>query len=242
MKSTSSTKVGAGMTEPIAVGIVHASRVIREGIGDLLKRHPDVRVVGMFGDAREVLQQPPVEGYVLLYDLGTARQGTVDLLKELHQRLPQVKILMFDVADDDQIIIECIDLGASGCVLQDAPLEELLEAVRSVWKGKPVMSPRCVTSLFAYVAKLRTGDNPAPSAHLTSREDQVLRLIAQGLANKEIAQMLHLQPQTVKNYVHMILEKLDMRSRLEVIKHLRAGKFQPVPAGPDVKNVGDRFS
>ncbi len=215
------------MEEPIAVGIVHASRFIREGIGELLKRHSGVRVVGAFGDAREVLQQPPAEEYVLLYDLGTARQTGEDLLKELRQRLPRVKILMFDVADNDRLIIECIDLGASGCILQGASLEELLEAVRSVWKGKPVLSPQCVTSMFAYVAKLHAGDNPAPTEHLTMREDEVLRLLAQGLSNKEIAQRLYLQPQTVKNYVHLILQKLDMRSRLEVIRQLRSGRFQP---------------
>jgi DNA-binding NarL/FixJ family response regulator len=223
------------MEESIAIGIVHASRFIREGIGELLKRHPGVRVVGAFGDAREVLQQPPAEECLLLYDLGTARQTGEDLLKELRQRLPQVKILMFDVADNDQLIIECIDLGASGCILQGASLEELLEAARSVWKGKPVLSPRCVTSLFAYVAKLHAGDNPAPTDHLTKREDEVLRLIAQGLSNKEIAQRLYLQPQTVKNYVHLILQKLDMRSRLEVIRQLRAGRFQPAPSGPHVE-------
>jgi len=220
-----SMEAGAGMQEPIAVGIVHASRFIREGIGELLRRHPGIRVVGTFGDAREVLQQPSAEECVLLYDLGTARQDGEDLLKELRQRLPQVKILMFDVADNDQLIIECIDLGASGCVLQAAPLEELLEAVRSVWKGKPVLSPRCVTSLFAYVARLHAGDNPAPTERLTRREDEVLRLMAQGLTNKEIAQKLYLQPQTVKNYVHTVLEKLDMRSRLEVIRRLRSGKL-----------------
>lgn len=212
------------MGEQIPVGIVHASRLIREGTRDLLTRQPEVRVVGTFGAAREVMDQPFNDDHVLIYDLGTARQDGAAALIELHQRLPRAKILMFNVTDDDQAIIECVHVGASGCILQDATLEDLLAAIRSIARGTPHSSPRVITSLFSYVASLQRGDDRLPPQPLTRREEQILQLVAQGLSNKEIAQKLFLRPQTVKNYVHLVLQKLDVRSRLEIIRQLRSGK------------------
>jgi DNA-binding NarL/FixJ family response regulator len=208
------------------VAIVHASRLIREESRDLLTRQPGIRVVGTFRSARDVLQQPPAGAHVLLFDLSTARQDGPALMMELHQRVPHARILMFNVVDDDQAIIECVHVGASGCILQDASLEDLLTAIRSVALGTPYSSPRVITSLFAYVASLQAGqDRPRPFP-LTKREEQILELIAGGLSNKEIAQRLSLQPQTVKNYVHLVLQKLDLRNRFDVIKLLRSGKRQ----------------
>ncbi len=160
------------MAEPTTVGIVHASPLIREGVRGLLSHHADMRVVGTFRDAREVLAQPIEADHILLYDLGTARQDGAALMMELHHRLPRSKILIFNVIDDDQAIIECVRVGASGCVLQDASLEDLLAAIRSVALGTPYTSPRVITSLFAYVAGLQAGDDRPPPTGLTKRESR----------------------------------------------------------------------
>lgn len=210
------------MTMPVAVGIIHVSGLIREGIKGVLGGVPAVRVVATFGSATEVLARPIREDHVLLYDLATSHQDGRALMAELRQRVPQARILVFGVADDDQAIIECVRAGASGCVLQNATLEDLVSAIEAVAGGAPPASPRVVTTLFSYVASLQAGDDRPPVAPLTPREEQILQLMTEGLSNKDIAQRLYLQPQTVKNYVHLVLQKLNVRSRLELIRSMRS--------------------
>lgn len=212
------------MPEPISVAIVHGSRLMREGVRDVLDRQSGIRAAATFGDARAVLAQPVTQPHVLLYDLATARQDGADLVMQFPARLPQARILMFNVLDDDQAIVECVRVGASGCVLQDASIEDLVTAIRAVASGVPHTSARVITSLFSYVASLQSGEDRPKPIPLTKREEQILELLAEGMTNKEIAQKLYLQPQTVKNYVHLILQKLDLRNRLDVIKLLRSGR------------------
>ncbi len=212
------------MDESIAVGIIHSSEIVREGIGDLLNKQPGVRVTGTFGTAREVLDHPVQGDHVLLYDLGTSHQDGPALTQEMRERVQQAKVLMFGVADDVQAILECVRVGASGCILDDVSLDDLLVAIRSVSHGTPSSSPKVVTTLFSYVARLQAGDDQPPAAPLTAREEQVLQLMAEGLDNKAIGQKLYLQPQTVKNYVHQVLQKLNLHNRLEVIRSLRSPK------------------
>jgi DNA-binding NarL/FixJ family response regulator len=100
----------------------------------------------------------------------------------------------------------------------------VLAAIRSLADGTPPASPRVVTSLFSYVASLQHDEQPALAPTLTPREEQILELLAEGFSNREIAGRLFLQPQTVKNYVHMVLQKMNMRSRLDVIRRLRSLK------------------
>lgn len=212
------------MDRPIPVGIVHASRLIREELGGILGRQAGVQVVGVYGNARDVLQGPHDGEQILIYDLVTAQQDGAALFRELRERVPAARLLIFNVLDDDQTIVECVQAGASGCILHDASLSELLDAVRSVWQGTPAMSPRCITSLFSYVARLQAGEHQPEDVRLTRREQQMLALIADGLTNKEIAQRLYLRPQTVKNYVHQILQKLELHNRLDLIRLARSGR------------------
>lgn len=213
------------MDESVAVGIIHSSQLVREGIGDLLNKQSGVRVTGAFGNAREALDHPPQDEHVLLYDLGTSHQDGPPLMQELRERIPHAKVLMFGVTDDVQAILECVRAGASGCILDDVSLDDLLAAIRSVSRGVPSSSPKVVTALFSYVASLQPSDDDRPpAAPLTPREEEVLQLMAEGLDNKAIAQKLYLQPQTVKNYVHQVLQKLNLHNRLEVIRSLRATK------------------
>jgi DNA-binding NarL/FixJ family response regulator len=209
--------------EAIPVGIVHRSALIREGLRNLLS-HPDVRVDGLFSGAEEVLAQPPEVASILLYDIGTAHEDGPAQLTRIHGDLGQVRILMINVPDDDQAIIECVRVGAAGCILQDASLGDLLSAIQNLVAGTPLTSARVITSLFTYVAGKQSQADSAPPVALTAREEQILALMADSLSNREIAQRLFLQPQTVKNYVHVIFQKLDVHDRLQFLRLIKPTK------------------
>lgn len=212
------------MQSSIPVSIVHSGRLIRGGLLDVLGQQPAVRVVGAFGSGQDALAHPRTDGEIVLYDLATLHRDGPSMVASLRGQHAGTKVLIFDVTDDDQAIIECVRAGASGCILQEASAEDLLAAIQSLALGTPPASPRVITTLFSYVARLQAGDNTPPPSPLTPREEQVLQLLAEGLTNKEIAQKLYLQHQTVKNYVHLILQKLNLRTRLELIRSLRSGK------------------
>jgi DNA-binding NarL/FixJ family response regulator len=212
------------IVQTIAVAIVHASPPIREGLADLLGRRSDLRVVGTHATLAAMREAGAADADVVLCDLAAARtdMATAD---------GPARLLVFNVADEDRTIIDCVQVGASGCVLQGADLDEVVASIRAVAAGVAPCSPRVVTSLFRYVASRRDEHHPVLAPSLTGREEQVLRLVAAGLSNREIAERLGLRAQTVKNHVRRVFEKLDVHSRLELIGALRAPGSHPASTG-----------
>jgi DNA-binding NarL/FixJ family response regulator len=198
--------------EPVTVAVVHRSPPIREGLAEMLGRRPDLRVVGAHPTLAALRRDAAGEASVVLCELAAASAeggaGTA-------------RLLVFNVADEDRTIIDCVQVGASGCILQDAGLEEIVAGIHAVAAGVPPCSARVVTSLFRYVASHRDGGHPVLAPSLTGREEEVLRLVAAGLSNRQIAERLGLRPQTVKNHVRRVFEKLDVHSRLELLGSLR---------------------
>lgn len=233
------------MSEAVRMGIIHSSSLIREGLKELLSMQPDIAICGTFGGAVEVLGDPPPAGSILLYDFPTARRDGTAVVMDLRGRLPGVKIIQFNVPDDGQGMLECVRVGASGCLEEAISLEELVDAIRGVHAGETVVSPRCVVVLLDQVGKLQAEGSHHPSSPLTSREEQILQLVIEGLSNKEIAQRLLLQPQTVKNYVHIMLQKLALRSRFDVIRRFRrdmSGGLRAAANGPDLTSAVHNLS
>ena len=207
--------------QTITVAIVHTSPPIRDGLAELLRRQSDVRVVGTYSTLAAVREGAAGAG-VVLCDLAAARA-------DISAASGMPRLLVFNVADEDRTIIDCVQVGASGCVLQDANLDEMVAGIRAVAAGMVPCSARVVTSLFRYVASHRDEHHPALAPSLTGREEQVLGLVAAGLSNRQIADQLGLRPQTVKNHVRQVFEKLDVHSRLELLGSLRAPGSVPVP-------------
>lgn len=205
--------------ETVIVAIVHGSPPIRAGLAELLGRRPDVRVAGTYPSLAAMREAGAGAG-VVLCELAAARADAGGA--------GAARLLVFDVADEDRTIIDCVQVGASGCVLRDAGLDELVAGIHSVSAGVTPCSARVVTSLFRYVAGRRDESHPVLAPSLTGREEQVLRLVAAGLTNHRIAERLGLRPQTVKNHVRRVFEKLDVHSRLELIGALRepSGRYR----------------
>jgi DNA-binding NarL/FixJ family response regulator len=209
------------MNEVRPVAVVHASPLVRDGIVGQLNRQQGVQLVGAFPDGRSAVDAGLPDGVVVLYDHSTSQRDGAAMMDDLRARLPGAKVLIFGVTDTDQAILDCVRAGTAGCVLYDASTDDLLKAIGSVAQGTPPVSPRVVTTLFSYVASLDHGEYTPPPSALTPREEQILQLVAEGMSNKEIAETLYLQPQTVKNYVHQVLQKLNLSNRLELIRHLK---------------------
>jgi DNA-binding NarL/FixJ family response regulator len=149
----------------------------------------------------------------------------LDVTRTLYHDLPSVKVIILGMPDLTDEIMTCIEAGATGYILKEASFEYLVESIRSVHRGESFCSPRMAASLFSRVAELAGDRIPESSVKLTQREVEIINKIADGLPNKEIAQQLFIEEQTVKNHVHNILDKLQLHNRLEAVQYARERKL-----------------
>lgn len=200
----------------IRVALADDHRLVREGLRTLLTMSGEVEVVAEAADGLEcvaVLERLAID--LLLLDLRMPRAGGLDVLRALGSRKQRPRVLMLTTFDDEEELREALALGARGYLLKDASLDELLAAIRTVLAGGLVVR----TAPAAAVAAARAAapddsDRPEP---LSPREADVLRLMAGGLNNAEIAGALHLAEGTVKNHVSVILSKLRVRDRVRAV-------------------------
>jgi DNA-binding NarL/FixJ family response regulator len=161
---------------------------------------------------------------VALIDIGMPDKDGIEVTQALHQDAPEVKVIILGMIDLTDEIMACIEAGAAGYVLKEASFDYLVETIRSVHRGESFCSPQMTASLFSRIAELASKHIPkipASSVKLTGRELEIMNLIAEGLPNKEIAQRLFIETQTVKNHVHNILDKLQLHNRLEAVQYAR---------------------
>ncbi|HXU45340.1 MAG TPA: response regulator transcription factor [Thermoanaerobaculia bacterium] len=153
---------------------------------------------------------------VLLLGLDGVKNETADLVRELTARQPRLAVVLIGSAQDEGRMVDCLEAGAAGCVFPEQSLTEVCTAIESVARGEAVLPPRLAGTLFARLADLgreRRRRERLSSLALTPREFEILRLVAEGLSNEEIARRLFLSIHTVKNHVHKILETLGVASR-----------------------------
>lgn len=190
--------------------------VVRDGLELLLKLEKDFQVVGCAQDGAEAVEltaqrQPDL----VLMDLKMPGMNGVEATREIRRKFPRVKILVLTTYDDDEWVFDALRVGADGYLLKDTPRQKLLEAIRGTLAGKSFLDPGVAGKVIAQVA----GQQPQPASllteKLTSRELDVLRLLARGLTNAEIAEQLHLSEGTVRNHVSAILEKLGVTDRTQ---------------------------
>jgi DNA-binding NarL/FixJ family response regulator len=211
------------MNNSIRIFIADDNRLLREGLASMLVQQEDIVVIGTAQSGSRALEQiKDLRPEVALIDIGMPDKDGIEVTQTLHQDLPEVKVIILGIIDLTDEIMACIEAGAAGYVLKEASFDYLVETIRSVHRGESSCSPGMTASLFSRIAELasqRMPKIPKSSIKLTSRELEVVNLIAKGLSNKEIAQQLFIATQTVKNHIHNILDKLQLHTRLEAVQY-----------------------
>lgn len=208
---------------PLRVLVVDDHALFRRGLVEMLAEEPDFQVVGEADGGREaVARAVALAPDVVLMDVAMPGTDGVAATAALCQREPPPKVLMLTVAEDSATLFRAMAAGARGYVLKTATPAEILDALRQVAQGWVVISPAMAPLLLAHLTEGGRGAPPpvslrGPLTPLTPREQEVLRLIARGLTNQEIAQELVISVDTVKSHVRAILDKLQAGSKREAM-------------------------
>lgn len=200
----------------VRVLVVDDSDVFRRGVVAVLaSAAPALTVVAEAGNGALALKLAETHRPdVALVDLKMAPMDGVELTSALRQRFPACQVVVLTTFDDHALIFRALRAGACGYLLKDATAEALVHAIEAAHRGESALSPRVASKVVAELMRLPPGQSPVPP-ELSPREMQIVRLMARGLANKEIASALNLAEGTVKNYVTSILEKLEVQDRTQ---------------------------
>ena len=212
--------------EEIRILIVDDHPVVREGIGSMLKKEADFKVVGEASNGLEAVEKArELAPDVVLMDLRMPEMDGVEAISKIKEEQPEVKFIILTTYSDDEYIFKGIAAGARAYLLKDAPREELFKAIRMVWRGEsliqPVVASRVLDKLAELSRKTPAGDT------LSDREIEVLRLMAGGQSNKDIADHLSITQSTVKTHITSIFQKLNVTTRTEAVTNaLKKGIIQ----------------
>jgi DNA-binding NarL/FixJ family response regulator len=190
--------------------------IIRDGLALMLNLERDMQVVGMAEDGHDaiVLMEQHTPDLVLM-DLKMPGVNGVEATRQIRRQYPTTKILVLTTYDDDSWIFDAIRAGANGYLLKDTPREQLIAAIRGTIAGKAYVDPDIASKLLLRVASNQSQPATQITNKLTEREIDVLRLIAQGLSNSDIAKRIYLSEGTVRNHVSAILSKLNLADRTQ---------------------------
>lgn len=210
----------------IRVMLVDDQTLVRQGVCGLLDLADDIEVAGMAADGKEAIEKlPTVKPDVMLLDLRMPEMSGIEVLEHLNAEGTLPPTVILTTFDDDELVLAGLRAGAKGYLLKDVSLEELVGAIRTVNEGgslvRPAVTDRVLKGLERLHPEFSSLDRPDP---LTDRETEILRLMAGGYSNKEIANSLCVAEGTVKNHVSNVLSKLGVRDRTRaVLKALELG-------------------
>ena len=207
----------------IRILVVDDHAVVREGLRSFIQIKPDMEVVGEAADGIEAVQKTQtLEPDVILLDIVMPRLDGVGTIEQLNREGSSARILVITSFAEDEQIFPAIKAGALGYILKDSKPQELIQAIRDVYRGEPYLHPTVARKLMDELH--RAPDLPPTEEPLTERELEVLTLIAQGYSNREIGEQLHLSENTIGKYASNILDKLHLANRTQAALYaLRTG-------------------
>jgi DNA-binding NarL/FixJ family response regulator len=201
------------MSDPIRVLIADDHPLFRDGVAHSLDGEPDFEVIGQASSGGEALQMAREHlPDVLLLDIAMPGRGGIVAAGEVAGACPATKIIMLTVSKDEDDLMAALRAGARGYVLKGVSAGELATVVRAVAGGEVYVPPSLAADMLRELSRPQP---PDPIDELTEREREVLELVAEGLTNREIGERLHLSEKTVKHYMTNVLQKLQVRSRVE---------------------------
>jgi DNA-binding NarL/FixJ family response regulator len=226
-KAAPTRKKAVPATKDISLVLIDDNRLLREGLTALIHKQPGFVVLASAADVTEAMTaiRTALPDVVLL-DFGLVDHDSVTLTATVHSEVPTARVIVMGLLPLQEDVADYVRAGASGFIMKDATFDTFFETIRAVAGGGEVLPPALTNTLFNQIAKNISRKSKAhvlESVRLTSREREVIDLLAEGLSNKEIAIRLGIAVHTVKSHVHNVLEKLALRSRLEVAAFSHAG-------------------
>ncbi|RME40690.1 MAG: DNA-binding response regulator [Caldilineae bacterium] len=206
---------------PIRIFLADDHGVLRAGLRSLLNTEEDLSVVGEAGDGETALRLiRQLAPDVVLLDVSMPPPGGIELTRRIKRELPQTRILILTVHEDESLLREAIQAGAAGYIVKRAVESELMNAIRAVWRGDLYIHPAMTRALLRDIVP-PSAPLKGPVETLTPRETEVLRLIAQGYTNRQIAQRLTISVRTVESHRANLTSKLGLSSRVELVRYAR---------------------
>ena len=194
----------------IRVLLADDQSIVREGLASLLQTQPDIEVIAEAENGKVAVRRSlELKPDVVLMDIRMPVMDGVAAIRTLTQQAPEIKIMVLTTFDDDEYVAQAMAYGAKGYLLKDTPSAELAQAIRAIDKGYTQLGPGLWEKANPKI------NNPPEMPALTTREQEVLKLIAQGYNNREIAAELYITERTVKNHVNSILKSLSLRDRTQ---------------------------
>jgi len=214
---------------PVRILLADDHALVRRGVRLILDNEPDLTVVAETADGAEAIARARDERPDLaILDIAMPRLTGLQAARELSRLLPEMRILILTMYDNEQYFFEALKAGASGYVLKSVADRDLVEACRAAVRGEPFLYPGAVNALIRnYLERVAKGDDQ-PGRAITDREEEVLKLVAEGYSSKQIADMLFISVKTVERHRANLLQKLGLRDRLELTRYaIRAGLIEP---------------
>lgn len=227
----------------IGVLIADDHAIVRRGLNTLISGEADMRVVGEASDGYEVIERArELSPDVILLDLVLPGQSGLDAIGQLRADNPSARVLVLTSFGDNDRVFAAVRAGANGYLLKDASPEQLLQAIHDVYNGESHLHPTIALKMLRELDNpaLAAGNRPLTDDPLTEREVEVLRLVAQGLSNQDIAKELEISERTVGNHIGSILRKLHLANRTQAALYaLRRGLVDINSAAPVSEETGE---